>query len=82
MFTVHNQELHMTDFYSFIFTKFSSTYAAAFKITAFGPRIERQVHDYAKIIFQHLGARAREILSQVADLCAPLRWHYTNLSIP
>lgn len=49
MFTVHNQELCMTDFYLFIFTKFSSTYAAAFQIiaiqTAFGPRIERKVHD-------------------------------------
>lgn len=86
MFTVHNQELYMTDFYLFIFTKFSSTYAVAFQIsvsqTAFGPRTERQGHDSAKTIFQHLGARAKEILSQVSDSFAPLRWHQTNLRTP
>lgn len=86
MFTVHNQELYMTDFYLFIFTKFSSTCAAAFQITviqtAFGPRTEKQVHDSAKTIFQYLGARAREIFSQVSDSSAPLRWHHTNLRTP
>lgn len=52
MFTVHNQELYVADFYLFIFTKFSSMYAAAFQITviqtAFGPRIECMT---AKMIF-------------------------------
>lgn len=84
MFTVHNQELYMTDFYLFIISaKFSSMYATAFQITviqtAFGLRIERQVRDSAKTIFQHLGARDREILSQVSDSSAPLRWHHMNL---
>lgn len=83
MFTVRNQESYMTEF---IFTKFSLTRAAALQITAiqaaFGPRRERQVHVSAKTIFQHLGARAKEILSQVSDSFAPLRWHHTNLRIP